>query len=327
MAVRLLFGVLFAASAPCTTAFTTRDTTGNHTLLVQDPQLGPSPRRFLVESAPSCTSSAKLPLVLGFHGQSNSPETWGPRSHFTQLAKAHGWLMVYPAAIWENKTTDSGTDSTWNVGSMDDDSTCLAGTTSTQCLASCANLNKCNGRCNWATCYDDTAFIDQLLTKLHTEYCADVSRIFLVGESNGGMFIHYLISTFPGRFLAAAPVFGLPLLGYLVGDQYQLVKQRAEAQRTSVLQLHDRSDLIIPWQGGADSDGWLYESMSRSLGVWSAIHSCGGLVQNHNAFEGGSTNVNCWKYDQCEDGKFVGFCKYDGGHVSLSKYYICGRSG
>ena len=45
------------------------------------------------------------------------------------------------------------------------------------------------------------------------------SAVFLVGESNGAMFVHHLISEFPGRFLAAAPAFGLPLLGRLVGDR------------------------------------------------------------------------------------------------------------
>ena len=147
--------------------------------------------------------------------------------------------------------------------------------------------NRCNGRCNWATCYDDAAFVGQVLHLLERDFCVDPARIFLVSESNGGMLVHYLISTFPGRFRAAAPVFGLPLLGYLVGDNYQLLSQQAKAQSTSILQLHDRGDLIIPWQGGA-TDGWLYESLNRSLGVWSALHQCRELVSNPNVFEGGS---------------------------------------
>ena len=115
------------------------------------------------------------------------------------------------------------------------------------------------------------------------------------------MFIHYLIQSFPGRFLAAAPTFGSPLLGYLVGNQYQLLASKELASKTSILQLHDRSDIVIPWQGGSSQAGWLYESMNRSMGVWSAIHGCEGSepVENHNPFVGGSTNVRCYNYEGC----------------------------
>ena len=217
---------------------------GNHTINVTgDPRLGTVTRRFLVTNVPSASSP---PLLLGFHGQSNSPESWGPASVFTSLAKQHGWLMALPAGIREYRTPQgSGTDSTWNVGTQDDDSTCLEETTSTQCLSSCAQLGRCRGRCNWSTCHDDLAFIDQLIKTLTV---VDADRIFMVGESNGAMFVHYLLSEFPGRFVAAAPVFGQPLLGYMVGSQYQLLLQKSRAARTSILQLHDRSDTIIPWQ-------------------------------------------------------------------------------
>ena len=46
----------------------------------------------------------------------------------------------------------------------------------------------------------------------------------------------------PGRFLGAVPVYGLPLLGYLAGSNYELLTRPAEIARTSVFALHDRSD-------------------------------------------------------------------------------------
>ena len=314
-------------------------TTGNHTLHVTSKDFGTVARRFLITHIP-LSSSSPPPIVLGLHGQSNSPESWGPADQFTALAKQHGWLMVFPAAIWEKRISDGGSDSTWNCGTQDDDSVCVAETTGTQCLESCHKLGKCRGRCNWATCHNDLGFIDQLLSLLESQMlnrfshsisishsagapaaapaAAQQQPIFLVGESNGGMFIHHLIQEFPGRFLAAAPAFGLPLLGYMVGSQYQLVANRELSSKTSILQLHDRSDTVIPWQGGKSAAGWLYESLNRSLGVWSSIHGCqvgNGPVDNNSSFNGGPTNVRCRSFEGCEgQHSFVGWCMYDGNH-------------
>lgn len=223
----------------------------NHTLTVTDPNLGPIARRYLVGSSPPawCTTpkSTPRPLVLGFHGQGHAPEDWGPAAGLSALGAQHGWAVVFPAGLQERIAGSSDSDVTWNCGTAGDDSTCLAGTNGSQCLESCSRLGLCgggggagggltarirsSGRCNWATCWDDAAFIDQLLTTLLSTLCYDPSQIFLVGESNGAMFIHYLLAKFPGRFLAAAPAFGLPLMGYLVGPNYELLRQRAVAVR------------------------------------------------------------------------------------------------
>jgi poly(3-hydroxybutyrate) depolymerase len=154
----------------------------------------------------------------------------------------------------------------------------------------------------------------QLLQALSLRFCVDATRQFIVGESNGGMLVHFLIQSLPGLFAAAAPVFASPLLGYLIGSKYELITNRTQAHRTSILQLHDRSDTVIPWQGGATEDGWLYESVDRSLGVWAAVHGCGMRVPIHTAIDGGAQNTQCWEYQDCRDQKRLVHCKYDGVH-------------
>ena len=67
----------------------------------------------------------------------------------TEIAKKQGWLMVFPAGIWEKRVSDGNLDSTWNCGTpQDDDYVCLSGTKHTQCLESCQKIGKCNGKCN-----------------------------------------------------------------------------------------------------------------------------------------------------------------------------------
>jgi hypothetical protein len=129
------------------------------------------------------------------------------------------------------------------------------------------------------------------------------------------MLIHHLIRRFPGKYRAAAPVFGLPLLGYLVGGQYELLRQPQAAARTQLLQLHDRSDVTIPWEGGVSKDGWLYESRDRSLGAWAVLQGCSVAPQGVTSpFDGGPTHVACKRYVGCQNGGIVMYCMYDGNH-------------
>ncbi len=79
------------------------------------------------------------------------------------------------------------------------------------------------------------------------------------------------------------------------------------------MQLHDRSDVTIPWQGGASSDGWIYETLNRTVGVWSAVHGCGPAAYVQTDFSGGGKHLECHEYSQCNTG-IVMYCMYDGHH-------------
>ena len=60
----------------------------------------------------------------------------------------------------------------------------------------------------------------QLLNELFVRVCIDMDRVVLMGQSNGGMFVHRLVQELPaGTFRAIVPVFGLPPVGYLVGQR------------------------------------------------------------------------------------------------------------
>ena len=91
-------------------------------------------------------------------------------------------------------------------------------------------------------------FIERLLSHLSTEFCIDEARLHAYGQSNGAMFTHHLVSSLPGRFRHAIPVYGTPLLGYLTGAQYELMRSRERASRTTVFALHPRGDVTIPPQ-------------------------------------------------------------------------------
>ena len=218
----------------------------------------------------------------------------------------------------------AGFDSGWNVGTNNDTSTCLAGTTGTGCHDSCAKRGWC-GRCSWSPCYDDRAFVEQLLALLLDELHYDKSRVYAVGESNGAMLIHFLAQTLPGTFAAVSPVFGLPLIGYAVGPTYNLIRQAQAVSRTSLLQIHDRSDVTIPWRGGNSSDGWLYESLERSTGPWAAIHGCELVPSLDPIQHDPKTRMACYKHRSCQAGSAVAYCMYDGTHGAWPSQPIADR--
>lgn len=294
---------------------------GHQTISVEDPELGLVVRNydlFIPDNLPTRTtperwSATGAPLLLGFHGQSGDPWGWGPREHFIKLAGERGWVAVFPAGLLESGDRKVG-DSTWNVGTSGDDETCQKGTKSVNCMISCQRLGLCS-RCNWSTCYNDVIFIERLLEHLERNVCLDPRRYFAVGESNGGMMVHYLIKQMPGRFLAAAPVYGSPLLGYLVGSDYQLILDGATLHRTSVLQLHGRNDHIIPGHGGISVDGWIYESMPRAIGVWAALHRCSKEAHPMQTdYSGGPRKLACSEFASCNSQGRVAYCWYNGRH-------------
>ena len=200
---------------------------------VDDAALGPSVRRFRLSVPPDLGSPAvPRPLLLGFHGQADNGTDFALSHQYEGWAATHGWFMAHPDGI--DVQQDPGANTGWNCGTAGDDSTCLPGTTNNSTHVSCARLGK-NGRCNWATCFDDVAFVAKLISSLEASYCLDTSRYGVVGQSNGAMFIHHLITSMPGTFRAAAPCFGTPLLGYMDGAKFQLLTRAAAARKVREL--------------------------------------------------------------------------------------------
>eukprot|EP00747_Dinoflagellata_sp_TGD_P217421 gnl/TRDRNA2_/TRDRNA2_89821_c0_seq1.p1 gnl/TRDRNA2_/TRDRNA2_89821_c0~~gnl/TRDRNA2_/TRDRNA2_89821_c0_seq1.p1 ORF type:complete len:388 (+),score=41.78 gnl/TRDRNA2_/TRDRNA2_89821_c0_seq1:48-1211(+) len=269
-------------------------------------------------------SGTPAPLLLFFHGQDGDSQGAAQAFGFDSVAAQDHVVTAYPQGMSEGDDYVSG----WNVGTAGDNSTCIDGTSNSVCFPSCQALGKC-GRCDWSTCYDDIAFVGKILDLLAEELCLDLGRMFVGGESNGGMFVHYLIHQMPNRFAAAVPLYGLPLLGYLAGGDYQLWAEAAAGNTgPALIQFHGRSDPVIPPEGGEDSDGWIYETLQRSLGTWAAVKGCGHSAPEPlvTPWEGGPQHISCEEYPLCrlnvsgsnppKSFGRVAWCMYDGEHGS-----------
>jgi polyhydroxybutyrate depolymerase len=137
-------------------------------------------------SAHSGDSQKSYPLVIAFHGYGWNEGQGGTErggkgfeqvSGFDELADRENFIVVYPDA-------DQNDHYGWNNGQW------------------------------WFSGLNDVAFVDKILTKLSDDYNVDQSRLYAIGYSQGGSFLHKLLDEMPGKFAAACEVGG-----WMSGDE------------------------------------------------------------------------------------------------------------
>ena len=126
-------------------------------------------RRFILV-LPDKMSGGAAPLVLNFHGITESPELQQLLSRMDGEARRRGMVLVYP----------EGVGLSWNAGG-------------------------CCGRARDEQ-VNDVRFVRDLVSELESELCIDRNRVYATGMSNGGMFSYRLACDASDLFAAIAPV-------------------------------------------------------------------------------------------------------------------------
>ena len=134
--------------------------------------VGATGRRYLLHVPPSYDPTIPMPLVVGYHGVTFTPEQMRDATHFDEVADQRGFLVAYPAGLYAS----------WNAG------TCCGG----------ALAGK----------VDDVAFSRALLDEVTGTYCVDDQQIFATGFSNGGFMTHRVGCELADRYAAIGVVSG-----------------------------------------------------------------------------------------------------------------------
>ncbi len=113
-----------------------------------------------------------VPLVLVFHGYTETAQQIEQISQMTPVAEKNGLVVVYPQGI----------NTSWNAGNC-----CGSGS---------------------ATKRPDVQFVVDLLDALEKQLCIDKKRIYSAGFSNGGMLSNRLACELSDRIAAIGPVAG-----------------------------------------------------------------------------------------------------------------------
>ena len=254
-----------------------------------------------------------MPALFYFHGQYGTAMDDASKFKYKNVGEKNGYVSVFGQGLGDG---NCGTG--WNVGSGNQSATCTSDAGSC-CYDSCKALHVCTAdnqpgaKCGWSTCHSDIAFLASLVTHLSASLCLDLDALFVTGGSNGGMMTHYIYSQLAPMFAAYVPMYGLPLMGFAIVP--------TAASHSSIMALHDRSDQIIPANGGL-AGGWYYESTDTVYEKWAAIKGCNAVPHSIvTPFDGpANANLACLEYGGCRRGRVIR-CLYDGTHGSQFRDY------
>jgi polyhydroxybutyrate depolymerase len=157
-------------------------------------------RSYDLHVPPQYDGKTLLPLVIALHPFGNDAASFAKATGFNQKADAEGFFVVYP----------QGLENSWNAGSC--------------CRPSSQQI------------YDDAGFIKMLLAKLKSDLTVNNSRVYVAGESNGGMMAYRLACDYPEDFAAIAAV-----------SATSVVTQCNASGPVSVLAVHGTADTVIPY--------------------------------------------------------------------------------
>jgi polyhydroxybutyrate depolymerase len=158
-------------------------------------------RSFDLHVPPHYDGKTPLPLVIALHAFGGDAASFENFIGFSKEADVEGFFVVYP----------QGLNGSWNAGIC--------------CRPSSQQI------------FDDAGFIQTVLVKLKSDVAVNDSRVYVVGESNGGMLAYRLACNFPEDFAAIAAV-----------SATSVVTECCNATSpVSVMAVHGTADQDIPY--------------------------------------------------------------------------------
>ncbi len=124
-------------------------------------------------SVPSSDQGTSLPLVIAFHGGTDSQEDFAQQEQFDQLGEQEKFIMAYAIAE-QDRTAAEGE---WFLNTA-------------------------------ATSKEDNNFTEAIVEELSGSYCLDQDRLYAIGYSLGAMFTYEIACQLNHRFAATASFAG-----------------------------------------------------------------------------------------------------------------------
>ncbi len=158
-------------------------------------------RSYDLHVPPQYDGKTPLPLVIALHPFGGNAASFANITGFNKEADAEGFFVAYP----------QGLNGSWNAGSC--------------CRPSSQQI------------FDDADFIKTVLVKLESDLAVNDSRVYVAGDSNGGMLAYRLACDFPEDFAAIAAV-----------SATSVVTERCNATSpVSVMAIQGTADAVIPY--------------------------------------------------------------------------------
>ncbi|CAK9017158.1 unnamed protein product [Durusdinium trenchii] len=252
---------------------------GKHVIKLPDVQ-----RQFLLvvpeEYAP--VQASGIPLVLAFHGFSDSPWYLDLHMEFSKQINRYGWLGILPFGL-----NESGTNGLDGVGA------CCPEDCQGECCANTPQLRqKDSTACGWKDNQRDMKFVEAILKWTSQNSCIDPSKVFAAGFSNGAVFVNYLACHANHFIRGFAPISGdIPQLDCHISNPIS----------------------YISMCGTQDDEAFCQHTIQMSAELLSALNHCSGAGPDGTAVTyKKSATTSCKAWDACPKDNFVEVCQTEG---------------
>jgi len=209
-------------------------------------------RHALLYIPSSVADGAEVPLVMSLHGFTSNMYQQREYSQWNVVADDNDFIVVYPQGI--------GFPRRWNVSPppFSTDPT------------------------------DDVGFLRELVAYIDSEYCIDLTRVYVNGFSNGGGMSHRLACE-------AADVF--TAIGIVAGAHGEF-GACGPSRSVPVIAFHGTADNVVPY-GGGRSGGFDLPDIQDWTRDWASRNSCS-LTASHIDVPDGVDYVGI-RYTGCSD--------------------------
>lgn len=234
-------------------------------------------RSYGLHVPPAWSAEGELPLVLAFHGAQSSPANLRSVSGLDAVGDALGVVVAYPAAArgdWNTECLQCGSDAV-----VDE--------------------------------IDDIGFVMDLVDQLVVDVGIDRRRVYVIGISNGALFVHYLACAAQSVITAAASV-----AATMLAPEY--VPACDGERPVPIVFFLGSDDTLFPPEGrlaGNDIVHVRLLSIAESVGTWVERDGCGSgpvVTELPDAHDDGTT-VTRERYPNCAAGTEVVYFDIEGG--------------
>ena len=187
-------------------------------------------------SVPSSDQGTSLPLVIAFHGGTDSQEDFAQQEQFDQLGEQEKFIMAY--AIAEQDRT--GAEGEWFLNTA-------------------------------ATSKEDNNFTEAIVEELSGSYCLDQDRLYAIGYSLGAMFTYEIACQLNHRFAATASFAGtMPVSPESCDIASGIGILHIHGKLDYIIYYHQDGD----WKDGEHEVGGTMSEVPNLIDYWAEKSSC-----------------------------------------------------
>lgn len=206
-------------------------------------------------SVPSSNPGTTLPVVIAFHGGTDSQEDFAQQEQFDQLGEQEKFIMAYAIAE-QDRTAAEGE---WFLNTA-------------------------------ATSLEDNNFAESIVDELSKSYCINQDKLYAIGYSLGAMFTYEIACQLNHRFAATASFAGtMPVSPESCDLASGIAIMHIHGKLDYIIYYHQDWD----WKDGEHEGVGTMSEVPNLIDYWAAKSSCQAIAVETSLTEEHITHNDC----------------------------------